>query len=496
MSHVIIEGLIAAVTPVNLLIVLFGTLIGVIIGALPGLGATTGIALLIPISYGMETSTALLLTAGIYMGAVYGGSITAIVIGIPGTPTSTATTLDGYPMAQQGRSLEALGASTMASSVGGFASALCLMFFTPLVSKVVLYFGVAEQFMLAMFGLSVIAISSRESFLKGLLGGFFGLALATVGYDPISGYDRFTFGADSLANGIPFMAIVIGLFGVSQTIAMAEEAKTVSSCSVLSGSAWDGAREVFRNYWITIKSTAIGLFLGATPGVGGGPANMIAYTAIANSSPDRDTFGKGNIKGVIAPEASNNATVGTALIPTLAFGIPGSTACAVVLGLLMLHGVDTGPKLFIDMPVTIYTFFWGLLFTCIALVIVCFPLLKFFAKVTVVPFQILVPNIIIFCVLGAFSLRGFLFDVFVAIVFGILGYFLRKAQYPMVCIVLGLVLGKLAETNLSRSLMIYKGLGFLINRPITLTLLILTIAIVVLPYVNLKSIRKRLEHKR
>lgn len=496
MFDVIMQGLQASLTPLNLILVFLGTFIGVIIGALPGLGATIGIALLIPITYGMEATTALMLTAGIYVGAVYGGSITAILLGIPGTPTSTATVLDGFQMAQQGKSMEALGASTAASSFGGLVGALCLMFLAPLVSKVVFYFGVAEQFMLAIFGLSVIAISSKESFLKGLLGGVFGLAISTIGYDPITGFNRFTFGIDYLSDGIPFMVVIMGLFGVAQTIAMAEKATTVSMNSSLSGSVWTGVRAVFENFGTTMKATALGLFFGAVPGVGGGPANMISYTTAAANEKDRATFGKGNIKGVIAPEASNNATVGTALIPTLAFGIPGSTTCAVVLGLLMLHGIETGPKLFVSMPVEIYTFFWGLLFTNLALFVICIPLLKYFAKVTIVPYQILVPNIIILCVLGTFSLRKFFFDIFLALIFGVAGYFLRKAKFPMVCIVLGLVLGQLAEANLSRSLMIYKSWGFLVTRPITLALLIITILIITVPYINVEKIKRKVFQKR
>ena len=491
MGSAIVQGLIASLSLFNLLLVFAGTFIGVVIGALPGLGATIGIALLIPITYGMEPTTALILTAGIYVGAVYGGSITAILLGIPGTPTSTATVLDGFPMAQQGKSLEALGASTTASSFGGLIGAICLLFFTPFVSKLVFYFGVAEQFMLAMFGLSVIAVSSKESFLKGLLGGFFGLAISTIGFDPITGYERFTFGIPYLSDGVEFMVVIMGLFGIAQTISMAEKATTVSMSNELAGNVWTGCRAVFKYFGVTLKSTAMGLFFGAVPGVGGGPANMISYTAVASSDRERSTYGTGNIKGVIAPEASNNATVGTAMIPTLAFGIPGSTTCAVVMGLLMLHGIETGPNLFVKMPVEIYTFFWGLLFTNIALFIICIPLLKYFAKITIVPYQILIPNIIVLCILGTFSLRKFFFDIFLALLFGVIGYFLRKAKFPMVCVVLGLVLGQLAESNLSRSLLIYHSWSFLIERPITFGLLIITILIVILPYIDLKKLKKR-----
>lgn len=487
-TEMLFAGFWTSLSAYNLFLVFFGTTLGVIIGALPGLGPTLGVALLIPLSYGMDAVTALMLMGGIYVGAVYGGSITSVLLGIPGTPNSTATVLDGFTLAQQGKSLKALGASTVGSCFGGVVGALCLMFFTPLFSRVVLHFGVAEQFMLAMFGISVIAIAAKEVFLKGLLAGLFGLALATVGFDPITGFERFTFGSLWLADGIPFMTVVIGVFGVAQTISMAEGARSISEVQDLKGSVWEGARDVFIHFGVTMKSTAIGLFFGVVPGVGGGAANMIAYTAISSSDKERDTFGKGNIKGVLAAECSNNATVGTALIPTLAFGIPGSAVAAVVLGLLTMHGIETGPKLFVKMPLQLYTFFWGLLFTNIALAIICLPLLKYFAKVTIIPYQILVPNIMILCVLGSYSMRRSFVDVALTLTFGIFGYFLKKANIPLVCLILGLVMGKMAEANLSRALLIHKGYSFLITRPICLTILILILLVVAVPYIDFKKI--------
>lgn len=486
----LLQGFISAAAPYNMFLLFFGTFLGIIIGALPGLGPTTGIALLIPITYGMEPHQALILAAGIYQGAVYGGSITSILLGIPGTPTNTATCFDGYQMSKQGRGLEALGASLMASGVGGFFSCLCLMFFTPLVSKVVLYFGVAEQFMLAMLGLSVIAISSKENFLKGILAGFLGLAISTIGYDAISGHDRFNFGVMYMSDGIEFMAIVVGLFGLSQAITLAEEAKTIAGDMQLTGSLMTGFKAVFQNIGLTLKATVIGMFLGVTPGVGGSASSMLAYTTAQHSSKDGDTFGTGNVKGVIAPEAANNATIGTGLMPTLAFGIPGTPTCAVMMGLLMIHNITPGPRLFANIPDTMYTFFWGLLFSCFAMVIVASPLLKFFAKVTLVPYQILVPSIVVLCVLGSFSIRGYMFDVLVTVAFGIFGYFLKKAHYPMVCLVLGLVLGNMVEANLSRALIINGNLSFLYNRPITFVLLILTVVVLVCPYLNLEKIKQ------
>ncbi len=471
-----------------------GTFAGIIIGALPGLGPTAGIALLIPLTYGMDTTHALLLAAGIYQGAMYGGSITSVLLGIPGTPTNTATCFDGFPMSKNGQSREALGASLTASSIGALFSSLALMFLTPLMSKIILYFGAPEQFMMAMVGLGIIAASSHQSLSKGLLIGFFGLALATIGGDQMTGLDRFTFGIKYLDDGVEFITIAVGIFGLSQAIILAEEARTISGNTKLSGHMMKGVKACFTNWKITVRSALMGVLLGVTPGAGGSAASMLAYTTAQATEKDGDTFGQGNIKGVIAPEAANNATIGSAIIPTLSFGIPGSPSAAVLMGLLMIHNIVPGPRLFLDAGPTLYTFFWGLVWTCFAIVVIGFPLLRFFAKVTVVPYQILVPSIIVLCSLGAYSIRGYLFDVVITIVFGILGYYLKKAKYPMVCFVLGLILGPTAESNLGRSLIIYGNMSFIFTRPITLALFILLVFVIVFPLVKQRARNKKNLH--
>lgn len=272
--------------------------------------------------------------------------------------------------------------------------------------------------------LGIIAASSHESFSKGILSGFFGLAVATIGYDSITGYERFTFGTAYLDDGIQFMIIAVGLFGLSQAIALAEEAHSIAGDTKLSGSVLDGVKATFRHFGITIRSTLMGMLLGITPGAGGAAASMLAYSTTQASDPERETFGKGNIKGVIAPEAANNATIGTALIPTLAFGIPGSSTAAVLMGLLMIHNIIPGPRLFLDSSNTLYTFFWGMIFTCFAIVLIGMPLLRFFAKVTVVPYQILVPSIVALCLIGAYTVRGYMFDVILMV-----GFADHRAEY-------------------------------------------------------------------
>ena len=351
-------------------------------------------------------------------------------------------------------------------------------------SKIILFFGAPEQFMMAMVGLGVIAASSHESLSKGLLAGFFGLSLATIGADAMTGFDRFTFGIQYLDDGIEFITIAVGIFGLSQAIILAEEARTISGVTKLSGKMMNGVKACFKNWKVTLRSSLMGVVLGVTPGAGGSAASMLAYSTTQAMDSDKESYGKGNIKGVIAPEAANNATIGSAIIPTLAFGIPGSPSAAVLMGLLMIHNIVPGPRLFLEAGPTLYTFFWGLVWTCFAIVIIGLPLLQFFAKVTVVPYQILVPSIVILCSLGAYSLRGYIFDVIITMVFGILGYYMKKARYPMVCFVLGLILGPTAESNLGRSLIIHGNLSFIFTRPITLALFILLVVVIVSPLVK------------
>lgn len=487
----IIVGLLASITPLNLLFLFIGTFAGIVIGALPGLGPTTGIAILIPLTYGMDPAKALLLAAGIYQGAMYGGSITSVLLGIPGTPTNTATCFDGYPMSKKGQSREALGASLIASAIGGFLSCIALMFLTPLMSKIVLLFGAPEQFMMAMVGLGIIAASSHESLSKGLLAGFFGLILATIGADQMTGLNRFTFGIMYLDDGIQFITIAVGIFGFSQAIILAEEAQTISGSTKLSGKIMSGVKSCFTNWKVTLRSSLLGVVLGITPGAGGSAAAMLAYSTTQAMDSDKDSYGKGNIKGVIASEAANNATIGGAIIPTLAFGIPGSPSAAVLMGLLMIHNIIPGPRLFLDAGSTLYTFFWGLVWTCFAIVVIALPLLRFFAKVTVVPYQILVPSIAILCSLGAYSIRSHIFDVIITLLFGILGYYMKKARYPMVCFVLGLILGPTAESNLGRSLIIYGNLSFIFTRPISLALFVLLVLVIAVPLIKQQTRRMR-----
>lgn len=484
----VFSGLLDSVSIMNVLWLLAGTLAGIIIGALPGIGPTVGISLLIPFTFGMEPITALILAGGIYTGGIYGGSLTAILIGVPDS-TNAATLFDGYPMARKGRSLEACSASVFASAFGGFVSALCLLFLTEPISKLVTQFGVAEQFMMSMFGLSVIAVSAKGSIIKGLISGLLGLGLSMIGYDAISGALRFDFGTIYFADGLPVVAAIVGLFGIGESLALAEEGQQISSVSEIKGRVKDGFVSTIKHWYVTLRSIIIGCILGATPGAGSSPACMISYsvTSVGPLKEGEAPYGEGNVKGVIASEAANNATVGTALIPTLAFGIPGSTVAAVIMSLLTLHGIPTGTRLFVEIPTTAYTFFWSLLFANIALIILSLPLIKPLSRVTVVPYQLLIPTIIALCIIGVYSINGRMFDVALAVGIGLGAFFLKKGGFPSAPFVLGLLLGRSAEQNLSRALIVNKGFSFLYTRPICRVLAILIVLMIAVSYLPVKK---------
>lgn len=482
MTDIWIESLKQSLSFTNIGIAFLGTLSGIIVGALPGLGTPAGIALLIPFTFGLPPQTALILCGGMYVGSVYGGSITAIVLNTPGDPTSAATVLDGFPMARQGKGATALSASTMASFLGGIFGVFILMFFSPYIASMAIKFGSGEYFILAVFGLGVIALASKTAIIKGLISGFLGWTISTIGYDSISGFSRFSFGNIYLTDGIPFVPAVVGLFAISQALLLAEEGKSVSESVKLTGNVLEGIIEVFKHFRITLQSIGVGAFLGAVPGVGGTASNFLAYFIARQTSSSSKSFGEGNIEGVIAPEAANNATVGTSLIPTLVFGIPGSAGAAMFLGVLIIHGLSPGYKLFSSDSIITYTFFWGLLFANFMLPIICFPILKHLAKITTVSYIFLVPIIITLTMIGSFALRNSMYDVLIALLFGIIGYYLIKGGFSNVCFVLGLILGPIAEKNLARALIIYQGYHFLYQRPLVLIFLILTIILLIFPY--------------
>jgi putative tricarboxylic transport membrane protein len=481
------QGLVLTVTFKGILMLVIGVVVGLIFGVIPGLGGPNALALCIPLTYGMAPQDAMALAGGI-MGAVsFGGSITAILINTPGTAPSAATCFDGYPMARQGRAGAAIGAAGTASSIGGVLGILLLLAVIPLAKVIVLSFGPPEFFMLAMLGLACIAVSTGGMFLRGLVAGGFGLMLSLVGVDLVNGGTRFTAGIGALYDGIGVVPALIGLFALAEMIQLSVAGGQVARKDATAEIAgvMDGVTETFRQWPTVLRGSAIGAVVGAIPGVGGTICSFLAYTAAQQASKDPESFGKGNILGVIAPEASNNAKDGGHLIPTLAFGIPAGAEMVVFLGLMILHGLEPGPRLLIEHEDIIFALIVSLTIACIVATVLGLMITRWLAVITMIDVHILVPTVTAISLVGAYALESRLSDVAICVVFGIVGYVMIKYRYPRVTMILALVLGDLAERSYYQSIHIGDGTAAIFfERSISLTLFILIVAAFLLPVVR------------
>ncbi|PHV70239.1 C4-dicarboxylate ABC transporter permease [Sporanaerobium hydrogeniformans] len=471
--------------PINIIGLIFGTFIGILIGAMPGLSVNMGIALLFPLTFAFQGIGGILMLLGIYCGAIYGGSISAILLKTPGTPASAATTLDGYPMAvkykQPGR---ALGLSTFGSMFGGIFSTICLILLAPQLAKVALQFSKPEYFALAIFGISIITSVSSGSILKGIIGGVIGLFISTIGIDAMSGKVRFTFGTTYLMGGLSFVPVLIGLFAFSQVLATMEECykKPYEKYDVTINKVFPSPSDIKRVFVTLIRSSFIGTFIGCVPGTGGDIASFISYDQAKRWSKYKDNFGNGEPEGIIAPEAGNNAVSGGAMIPMLTLGIPGDGATAIMLGALMVQGLQPGPLLFTQHASSVYAIFIGLLLANIVMGFFGFSLIRIFTKVINIPKEILLPIVFTLTFVGAYSYNNSINDVFVMVFFGFLGYFLNKMQFSMSAIVIGIILGAMAEANFRGSLIMSDGsLAIFITRPICAIFLFISLLSLLAP---------------
>ena len=477
----------------NLMAVASGVAGGVLIGALPGLSATMAIALLVPITYGMSTNIAFLVLIGVYCGAVYGSSISAILIGIPGTPSAAATWIDGFPMTKKGMASKALGGSIVASFIGGTFSAIILVLMAPFLARQALKFGPPEYFALAVFGLSIVVALIGESLLKTGIVTFIGLILATFGMDPILGYARFTFHNINLISGIPFACAVIGIFGSSQVLMLSQqEIITEARKEKTTTKYLPTLRELKECLTTIIKSAIIGTGIGIIPGAGSSFASFVAYSQAKKSSKHPEKFGTGILEGVIAPDTANNAVTGGSMVPLLSLGIPGNAVSAVFIGALMIHGLEPGPLLFKNSPEIVHTIFIGFFLANIFMLIYGLLIAKYMSVITTIPTSILSPTIFVLCVVGSYAIRNNMFDVGIMLLFGLMSYFLRKYGFSVIPIVIALILGPIAERSFYQSLIISRG-SFLIffQRPISLALLIITLlSLLGSVYKKLKDVKK------
>lgn len=475
----VITGFFGVLTPLNLILVVAGTTIGMFVGAMPGLSATMAIALLLPLTFPLPPASGLSLLASLYMGAMYGGSIAAILLRTPGTPAAAATVLDGYPMAQKGQAGKALGVSLVSSFIGGVISSIALLTVAPLLGQVALKFGPVELFAVAVLGLTIIGSLSRGSTILGLLSGAIGVLIAMVGMDNITGTPRFTFGNINLFGGVSFVVALIGVFSIPQAIRLIEK-KNISERKTVVNSitdrmlpTWKEFRSLFKTI---IRSSFIGIFTGIIPGTGGDTACWFGYNEAKRFSKEKDKFGTGHPEGVAAAEAANNAVVGGSLIPTISLGIPGSSSTAVLMGGLMVHGIMPGPTLMTEYADVTYTLIWAVMLANFAVLFVGLLMTRMSIHVTRVKDTIMSPLIIVLCVIGAFSINNNIFDVFIMLIFGLLGYVMEKLKIPPAPMVIGLILGDLLNVSLHQSLLISHGSwAIFVTSPISAVLLALAL---------------------
>ncbi len=467
----------------KLLIVLtFGTIFGLILGVLPGLGPTTGGALILPFTLTLDPLSAVVLLTAIYCAGTYGGAITAILINTPGTPAAAATCLDGYPLAQKGQAGRALGMATVSSVVGGIISVIVLIFFAPFLAQLAYKFGQPEYFALAIFGLTMLASIGEGSPIKNIIAGAFGILLSTFGKDFMTSIDRFTFGINELSEGIGFIPVVVGLFAMSEMLIQSTLLNQVFNRIKLIAIQLPSTKD-YKQTWKTIlRSSGIGSFIGVLPAEGGTVASLIGYAEAKRWSKEPDKFGKGSIEGIAGAEAANNAATGGAMVPTLALGIPGSATTAVILTGLIIHGVRPGPDLFRDQPEFLYGIFGSMLIANIMFFVIGFFGAKIFARITLVPNRLLWPMIFTISVCGTYSLNQSMLDVFIMLIFGVIGFFMRRYNYSVVPVIIGLILGELIEGTLRQSLVIFDGNWLLFfERPIVLIFFILSVISLFLP---------------
>jgi putative tricarboxylic transport membrane protein len=479
------HGFAVALTPANLLYCLIGTVLGTAVGVLPGLGTITGVAILIPATLGMDPTSALIMLAGIYYGAQYGGSTTAILLNLPGESTSVMTCLDGHQMARQGRAGQALGMAAIASFIAGTASVVGLMLVAPTLARVALSFGPPEYTALMILSLTTIGGLLGQSVIKGLIAAVLGLMIGTVGIDTQSGVPRFTFGMPELLEGIDFLPVIVGMFGVAEVLENIEQKVKQTALTGKIQRLLPDAKDWVAARMSVVRGTLIGFWLGTLPGIGATAAAMIAYVTERKQSRTPERFGKGAIEGVAAPEAANNASATGAMVPLLTLGIPASGTAAVMLAALILNDVRPGPRLFETNPDLVWGVIASMYIGNVMLLILNLPLIGIWVRLIRIRYEILGPITLFFAFMGVYAADTKLFDVYVMIGSGVAGYMLRKLKFPEGPMILGLVLGPLLEERLRQSLTLSLGdPTILITRPISGAIIALAVIFLVWPLVT------------
>lgn len=474
-------GFEAVLAPQALLLIVVGVAVGLVVGALPGLTATMSVAVLLPFTFALDPVPGMMLLLGIYGGALYAGSIPAILIRTPGTPSAAATLIDGHPMAQRGEAGQALSISVVASAVGGMLGVVMLALFAPRLAEFALSFGPAEYFMLSVFALTIIASLSEGMLVKGLISGLLGLTIALIGLDPIQAYSRFSFGSSELGAGIQFIPVLIGLFGVAEALIQFERLSGGADERPMLGRFRLSLSRLRRLTPATVGSSVLGFLVGVLPGTGGDIGAFVAYSETRRFSRGEKQFGQGDPRGVAAAESANNASTAGALVPMLTLGIPGDSVSAILIGAITVHGLRPGPQLFTGSPELVYGIFVGFFLAYVFLLVLGLAGIRLWAQMMRVPTRFLWPTVLVLSVIGSYALRTNPFDVFVMVAAGILGYFMMKNNYPVAPLVIGLIVGPIAETGFRRAMIISGGSYEWLLSPIPLVLLVLTIVSLAIP---------------
>ena len=486
---VFIQSLLTILHPSVLLVMIIGSIGGIVIGAMPGLTSVMGVTLLLPFTYGMDTTTGMAMLLSISFGAIYGGSITAILIGTPGTPASAATMIEGRQFAARGEGGRALGISTVSSWVGGTISAIMLILIAPQLAKLALKFGAPEYCTLCLFGLTIIASISGKSLLKGAIAGFLGLLISTIGIDPMTGFSRFAFGNINLYSGLQTVPLMIGLFAISQVFVNLKDGVEQNVITQKVTSILPSWSDLKQSLPVAIRSGFIGTFIGIIPAAGADIAAFVSYDVAKKFSKHPEAFGTGCIEGLAAPEAGNNGDTSGALVPMLTLGVPGDATAAVLVGALTLHGLQPGPTLFTKDIVVVNDIFASALIANLLFLIFGLLGIRLFIKIIQIKPYILTPIIFVLCIIGSFALRNNIFDVGAMLIISVIGYFFVYLEIPIAPIVLALILGPMFESNMRRSLLLSQGsFTIFFTRPISLFFILLAVISLLWPI-----LRKKLE---
>ncbi len=490
MFDAMVVGFVALLTPQALLFITIGVVYGLVIGILPGLGGIVAMTLLLPFAVGFEPAAFLGMLLGAHIGTIWGSSVTSILFNVPGAAKSLPLIFDGYPMTLRGEAERALGASAMAALLGGVIGAVFLALCIPIVRPLILLLGPSELLIMALWGMTVIATFSEGSVLKGLTAACAGVLVAFIGMDPVTATPRFTFDTLYLLDGVSFPIAMIGIFAVAEMMKLYVKGDSIVSRDVIKNvsSVWDGVRDNFDHIWLVVRASLIGLWIGVLPGIGASTGSIAAYAHAVQTSKTPETFGTGNVEGVIAPDATLGANEGGGLLPTLAFGIPGGDTMALLLIAFYNMGISPGPQMLTENLDMVFTLIWIVVLASMMVAVIGLAVSPLLARMPNLPANFMIPIVLSICFIGAFTVRGRIADVIVAGLFGGIGYLMEKYHYSRSNFVIGMVLAVMIERNLHISLTLY-GEFFLFTRPATLTLFLLLVMTTVWPFV--RSRRRR-----